>query len=69
MKTNPYARGLLRLRAIVLCLAIIGMTVAAFRAGDLLAGRFGQYTVVQTQSPLAANLNLGDLLASATGTR
>jgi hypothetical protein len=65
MKTNPFARGILRIRAIVLCLAIVGLAVAEVVVGSSLGARYGQYTTVQTHAPQAPNLSLGDLMAAA----
>lgn len=64
MKTNPSARGILRIRAIVLCLAIFGLAVAEVGVGASLAARFGHDTATQTQAPQAPNLSLGDLMAA-----
>ena len=62
MKTNPFARGILRIRFIVFCLAIVGLVVAEVGLGESLAARFGQYTAVQTQTPQVPSLGVGDLM-------
>ena len=65
MKTNSFVRGILRIRAIVLCLAIVGLVVAEVGFGVSLASRYGQYTAAQTQAPQVPNLSLSDLMSAA----
>jgi hypothetical protein len=65
MKTNSFVRGVLRIRAIVLCMAIVGLVVAEVGFGESLAARFGQYTAAQTQAQQAPILSIGDLMAAA----
>ena len=65
MKTNPFARSILRIRVTVLCLAIVGLVVAEVGFGESLASRYGQYTAAQTAGPQAPNVSLGDLMAAA----
>jgi hypothetical protein len=65
MKTNAAARSLLRIRAIALCLALVGMAGTAFTSGGFLAARFGQNTVCRTDCPPMPNVNLGELMAAA----
>jgi hypothetical protein len=65
MKTNSFVRGILRIRAILLCLAIVGLVVAEVGFGQSLAARFGQYTATQTQAQQAPSLSLGDLMSAA----
>jgi hypothetical protein len=69
MKTNSFVRGILRIRAIVLSLAIVGLAVVEVGLGESLAARFGQYTAAQSQAPQAPNLSLGDLMAAAAVVR
>jgi hypothetical protein len=64
MKTNSLARSILRIRAIVLCLAIVGLAVAEVGFGESLAARFGQTTAAQTEAPQASSQGLGDLMAA-----
>jgi hypothetical protein len=66
MKTNSFARGILKIRGIVLGLAIVGMVGVEFGLGESLAARFGRYTAAQTQAPQASNLSIGDLMAAAS---
>ena len=65
MKTNSFARGILRIRAIVLGLALVGMVGVEFGLGEFLAARCGQYTAAQTEAPQAPSLSFGDLMAAA----
>jgi hypothetical protein len=65
MKTNSFARGILKIRVIVLCLAIVGLALAEVGLGESLVARYGQYTAAQTQASQAPNLSLGDLMAAA----
>jgi hypothetical protein len=65
MKTNSFVRGILRIRAIVLCLAIVGLVVVEVGFGQSLAARFGQYTAAQTQASQAPSLSIGDLMSVA----
>jgi len=65
MKTNPFARGVVRIRAFVLCLAIVGLAVVEVELCDSLSARFGQYTAAQTQVTQAPRLSLGDVMGAA----
>jgi hypothetical protein len=65
MKTNSFARRILRIRATVLCLAIVGLVVAEIGFGESLASRYGQYTASQTQAPQAPSVGISDLMAAA----
>jgi hypothetical protein len=64
MKTNSFARSTLRIRAMVLCLAIVGLAVAEVGFGESLAARYGDYTAAQTEAPQASSQGLGDLMAA-----
>jgi uncharacterized membrane protein len=65
MKTNRLALWIVRIRGIMLGLALIGMVGVAFWFGESLAARFGQTTAPQTEGAQAPNVNLGDLMAAA----
>jgi flagellar basal body-associated protein FliL len=65
MKTNSSARRFVRIRGIVICLALVGMVGIAFWSGASLATRVGQTTAPQTEGPQAPNVNFADLMASA----
>ena len=64
MKTNPFARGVLRIRAIVLCLAIVGLAVVEVELCESLSARFGQYPAAETQVTQAPRLSLGDVMGA-----
>ena len=66
MKTNSFARGILKIRVIVLCLSIVGLAVVEVGLGESMAARYGQYTAAQNQAPQAPNLSIGDLMAAAS---
>jgi len=65
MKTNPIARDVIRIRAIMLCLAIVGLAVVEVKLCESLSARFGQYTAAQTQVMQAPRLSLGDVMGAA----
>ena len=58
MKTNAYARNLLRIRVTALCLAIIGLAAVELRMGESLVARFGQTTAVRADGAQSPNVNL-----------
>jgi hypothetical protein len=64
MKTNPAARYYVKIRPLLLGMslaAIVGFVLcfgASFTAG------IGQTTVIQTDSPVAPNMNLGDVMSA-----
>ena len=64
MKTNSFARGILKIRVIALCLAIVGLAVVEVGLGESVAARYEQYTAAQ--APQAPNLGIGDLMAAAS---
>jgi hypothetical protein len=65
MKSNRAARRFVRIRRIVLCLALVGMVGIAYWSGESLALRFGRTTAPQTESWYPPNASLADMLASA----
>jgi hypothetical protein len=65
MKTNSFARRILRIRAIVLCLAIVGLAVVEVGLGESLVVRYGYFNAVQSQAQQAPGLSMGDLMAAA----
>ena len=65
MKTNRSAVWIVRIRGIMLSLALVGMVGIAFTFGEYVAMRFGQATAFQAGYTQAPNVNLGDLLAAA----
>ena len=65
MKTNSSARWFVRIRGIVMCLALVGMVGFAFSMGESLAARIGTTTARQTDSPATLNASIEDLMAAA----
>jgi hypothetical protein len=64
MKTNPIARGILRIRVIVFCLAIVGMAVIGFNLGESLTVQYGLNSTSQVGYPQAPNVSLADAMAA-----
>jgi hypothetical protein len=65
MKINASARYLVRIRVIIICLAIAAVAGIEFWVGESLAARIGQTTALQTDSPPAPNVSISDLMAAA----
>jgi hypothetical protein len=65
MKTNSFVRGIFRIRAIVLSLAIVGLVVLEVGFGQSMAARIGHTTAPQTDSPAAPSVSISDLMAAA----
>ena len=65
MKTNRSALWIVRIRGIMLGLALIGMVGVAFGLGESLAARFGQTAAHQTDSPAAPSVSTSDLMPAA----
>jgi hypothetical protein len=65
MKTNSAARWLVRIRGIVICLALVGMVGGAFSLGESLAVRVGRTTARHTDSPAVPSVSIADLMAAA----
>jgi hypothetical protein len=64
MKTNPFARGILKIRVILFCLAVVGMAGVGFNLGESLTLRLGQTTAPQTGGPQAPSVSLAEALAA-----
>jgi hypothetical protein len=62
MKTNPVARYLVRIRIIMVCVAIAGLELYV---GASVAAQMGQVTGCRTQGAQAPNVNISDLMNSA----
>ncbi len=60
MKTNRFARGILKLRVILFCLAVVGMAELGMKLGEALPVRV---TPAAYQAPLVPNAGLADALA------
>ena len=65
MKTNPFARGVLKIRGIVICLALITMVGFSFSVGESLAARAEQASAPQTGVPQPPQVSLADAMAAA----
>jgi len=63
MKTNPFARSILKIRFIVFCVAVLGMAGAGWGLGQTLTVRYGQATAVRTGSVQVPNVSIGDAMA------
>ena len=63
MKTNPFARSILKIRFILLCVAVLGMAGAGWCLGQTLTVRYGQATVVRAGSVQVPNVSFGDAMA------
>jgi hypothetical protein len=64
MKTSRSARRIVRIRAIVVYLAIAAVAAVEFRLGETLAGRIGHTTGVQTDGPPVPSVSFSDLMAA-----
>lgn len=64
MKTNRVARGILKIRVALLCLAVVGMAGAGFSLGESLTVRFGQTAARWTGGPQPPNVSLADAMAA-----
>jgi hypothetical protein len=65
MKTNRSTRRIVRIRNIVLGVALIAMTGIMFWSSQCLAARVGQVAVPQTECQPAPNVDLGALMIAA----
>jgi hypothetical protein len=61
MRTNSYVRSLVKIRAIMVCLAIAGIAGLVFCASDSVAEQLGQITTARTEIPPAPAVHLGEL--------
>jgi hypothetical protein len=62
MQTNPSARYLVRIRAILVCAALAAIVGFEFYVSESLAARVGQTTARQTDSPATPNASISDLI-------
>jgi hypothetical protein len=65
MKTNRSARWIVRIRGLMICLALVGMVGVAFWSGKSLAARVGPTTSPQTECLQIPKGSLADLIAAA----
>jgi hypothetical protein len=66
MNTNSYARVVVTIKAIVICLAIIGIAGFMFCASETLASQLGQITAPCTECPQPPPMDLVALFAAAS---
>ena len=64
MKTHSFARGILRIRVILVCLAVVGMTGVGFSLGESVTVRYGLNSTSQIGGPQAPNVSLADAMAA-----
>ena len=64
MKTNSFARGILKIRVIVFGLAVVGMAVIGFSLGGSLTVRYGLNSTSQVGGPQAPNVSLADAMGA-----
>jgi len=62
MKTNRTAHWIVRIRSILLGVALVGLVGVACRFGKFAAVRSAQATALHTGCSQAPNLSLGDIL-------
>lgn len=65
MKTNPSARYLVRIRLIMVGVALVAIVGLEIFLGASLAARIGQTTARQGLDPQAPNVDRSDLFAAA----
>ena len=64
MKTNPAARTLVKIRLLLFCVSLAAIVGLEFYFGASFAARIGQITALQTDSPAAPNMDLGNLMSA-----
>jgi hypothetical protein len=65
MKTNPIARGILKIRVIVFCLAVVGMAGIGFSLGESLTVQYGLNSTSQIGGPQTPNVSLAEAMDAA----
>ena len=63
MKTNPFARSILKIRVILLCVVVLGMAGGGWALGQSLTARYGQGVPGWAGSMQVPNVNIGDAMA------
>jgi len=64
MKTNPFARSILKIRFILLCVAVLGMAGAGWGLGQSTTMRYGRVTAITAGAPQFPNVSLADAMAN-----
>ncbi len=62
MKTNPFARAILKIRVALFCFAFVGLAGGGLALGDSLAVRYGHTNALRGGCPQAPNVHLGQLI-------
>jgi hypothetical protein len=65
MKRHRFARGILKIRVILVCLAVVGMAGVGFSLGASLTERLGQTPAPQTEVPQAPKGTLAEVMGAA----
>jgi len=65
MKTNPHARGILKIRVIVFCLAVVATACVGFSLGESLTVRYGMDSTAHAGGPQAPNVSLAEAMSAA----
>jgi hypothetical protein len=65
MKTNRSARWIVRIRVLLVCLALVTIAGIEFGVSQSLAHRIGQVSVRQTDSPQVPSVSISDLMVAA----
>ena len=65
MKTNQFARSLLKIRVTLFSLALFGMAGVGLSLGASLTVRLGQTATLPTGGTQAPNVSLADAMAAA----
>jgi len=65
MKTNPFARCLVRIRVLLLCVSLVGILGLEFYLVPGFARRIGQVSESQMSGPVTPPMDLADLMAAA----
>lgn len=64
MKTSPLARLIVRIRPVILGIALLVSTVAAFHVGDSIEERFGKLNAGTVGAPHVPTITLHELMAT-----
>lgn len=65
MKTNPKARGMRKIRLVMLEAALAAIVGLEIYGGASLVARTGQTTARQSDSPVTLDVSISDLIAAA----
>jgi hypothetical protein len=65
MKTNRSAGWIVRIRVLLVCLALVAIAGIEFGVSQSLADRIGQVSAHQTDGPQLPSVSLSDVLVAA----